>query len=89
MKQTIPLPDSPRKSWCDGCSRAEWLRSSFRTCGFLSTTSRPAKLVIGRGTQNDIVIPRRGSQHAVIFGGEHLEIEDLASRNGTRTTVGR
>jgi two-component system response regulator AtoC len=41
---------------------------------------------VGRGTQNDIVIPHDpvSRDHALIYGGAVPEVEDLGSRNGTR-----
>jgi transcriptional regulator with PAS, ATPase and Fis domain len=87
MKQTIPPPD-PRFAGATDAAEASGYKVVVCALEGVSEYHLPPgrKLVIGRGTQNDIVIPHDAVSrtHAAIFGGEHPEIEDLESRNGTR-----
>src|SRR5687767_4207308 len=54
--------------------------------GFRSIPLRPGqKLKVGRRDTNDLVIdhPAVSREHAVIYGSEPPELEDLGSSNGT------
>ncbi len=57
-----------------------------------SRTLQPGQLVrIGRRPESEVVVdhPAASRDHAIIYGGEPPEIEDLGSRNGTRVQGNR